>query len=48
MIHLYTGSEPQPWAQAAELTREAREQGLPVIVIVPQQYTLTAERALIP
>ena len=47
MIHLYTGSEPQPWAQAAELTREAREQGLPVIVIVPQQYTLTAERALI-
>ena len=47
MFHLYTGSEPQPWAQAAELTRDARSQGVPVIVLVPQQYTLAAERALI-
>ena len=47
MIHLYTGREPQPWTQAAGLTREARLLGVPVIVIVPQQYTLTAERALI-
>ncbi len=47
MFHLYTGREPQPWAQAATLTREARETGVPVIVLVPQQYTLAAERALI-
>ncbi len=47
MFHIYTGREPQPWAQAAALTRDAREHGVPVIVIVPQQYTLTAERALI-
>ena len=46
MFHLYTGSEPQPWEQAALLTDEARRLGVPVIVIVPQQYTLTAERAL--
>ena len=28
MFHLYTGSEHQPWAQAAALTREARSLGI--------------------
>ena len=46
MFHLYTGSEHQPWAQAAALTREARSLGIATVVLVPQQYTLTAERAL--
>lgn len=47
MFHLYSGVEPQPWAQAAALTKEARALGVPVVVIVPQQYTLTAELALV-
>ena len=47
MFHLYTGQETQPWMQAAELTQDARLHHIPVLVVVPQQYTLTAERALI-
>ena len=47
MFHFYTGFETQPWIQTAELTSEARQAGIPVVVIVPQQYTLAAERALI-
>ena len=47
MIHFYFGRSGQTWPWAARLVRQAREAGKPVFLLVPQQYTLSAERMLI-
>ena len=47
MIHFYFGRSGQIWPCAARLVRQARDEGRRVFLLVPQQYTLSAERMLI-
>ena len=47
MIHFFFGRSGQTWPCAARLVRQARDEGKPVFLLVPQQYTLSAERMLI-
>jgi hypothetical protein len=47
MIHFYFGRSGQTWPCAAQLAERARREGKPVFLLVPQQYTLSAERMLI-
>ena len=47
MIHFYFGRSGQTWPCAARLAGEAREKGERVFLLVPQQYTLSAERMLV-
>ena len=46
MITIWLGRAGAAWDEAARLTGEARKQETPVVLLVPQQYTLTAERFL--
>ncbi len=47
MIHFYLGRSGQVWPCATGLAAQARQAGTPVLMLVPQQYTLSTERMLI-